>query len=147
MDIRDRFFKSVNKTSGCWIWTGALNQAGYGWISRTRKLGPTRAHRLSYEIHVGEIGDGLHVLHRCDNRKCVNPEHLYLGTQADNVRDMVERNLLIRGAAVSWAKLIDKDVIAIRASTEPQDILAARYGVCQQNISRIVTRKSWKHIP
>lgn len=92
--FNERFFSFINKTETCWIWTGALNEAGYGMISdRSVKSGSTakRAHRVSYEIHKGEIPPGLHILHTCDNPKCVNPGHLILGTNLDNVKDMVSK--------------------------------------------------------
>jgi hypothetical protein len=91
--IVDRFWARVQKSDGCWEWTGAVNSrnGGYGviGISGSRKL--TVTHRLSWEIHHGPIPDGLWVLHRCDNRKCCNPEHLFLGTHADNMRDMTAK--------------------------------------------------------
>lgn len=72
--------------SGCWLWTGLLSNVGYGKIGVGTKTEST--HRHSYEMFIGEIPKGMQVLHRCDIRCCVNPNHLYLGTQSDNIRDM-----------------------------------------------------------
>lgn len=79
--LRELFEKKFSVTPGCWNWTRGLTK-GYGQFQRFR------AHRFSYELYVGKITDGMSVLHRCDNPKCVNPDHLFLGTQDDNMKDM-----------------------------------------------------------
>lgn len=84
--VRDRFYAKVSRQeSGCWLWTACENSSGYG------MLGPKLAHRVSYELHHGPIGAGLFVCHRCDVKRCVNPEHLFLGTVQDNVNDMIAK--------------------------------------------------------
>jgi len=86
--LEDRFWARVDRDpDGCWEWTGARWVEGYGRLSLGPGVGPKKAHRLSWELHYGAIPDGLDVLHRCDNPPCVRPDHLFVGTQADNMRD------------------------------------------------------------
>lgn len=91
--LTDRFWEKVAKSDGCWLWTGSRQRNGYGFLfAGTRKEPhPERAHRVSWRIHFGEIPDGLWVLHKCDNPPCVNPEHLFLGTRTDNMRDCARK--------------------------------------------------------
>ena len=91
--IESRFWEKVNKTESCWVWVGSITGSGYGFLhygTKTERK-PYRAHRLSWELHYGVIPDGLWVLHKCDNRKCVNPDHLFIGDRSDNMRDCAEK--------------------------------------------------------
>jgi len=81
--------------SGCWVWTGQVYRNGYGGIKVFGKM--TATHRFSYELHKGPIPDGMHVLHSCDVKRCINPEHLRLGTHAENMREAAERGLMLSG--------------------------------------------------
>ena len=90
MSIEERFFEKVNKTDSCWLWTGALSSSGYGSFGVAGKA--TAAHRYSYQIHNGEIPEGLIICHTCDTPSCVNPDHLWLGTYSDNMKDMVAKD-------------------------------------------------------
>lgn len=138
--------------NGCWIWRGcSIGRYGYGSLKINRK--PVYAHRYSWEIHNGPIPDGLCVCHKCDVAKCVNPDHLFLGTHADN---MADRN--IKGRAVGGlknpmrgidhprAKLTEKQVLSIREDKRTLREIAAEYGVCHSVVNNIKRRKTWRHI-
>lgn len=147
--------------SGCWLWDGPLDAYGYGVFQMTRTEAHARgrtgrgikAHRVSWAVHHGEIPAGLLVLHHCDNRACVNPEHLYVGTDADNVRDMLARGRHkpagVTGEEHPRAVLTEDDVIAIRSilrgNRVSQQEVADMFGVHQTQISRIVLRKQWRN--
>lgn len=148
MKTIERLMSKVIKTEGCWNWTARKTPQGYGRISinNVNKL----AHRAAYEFMVGPIGD-LHVLHRCDNPSCVNPDHLWLGTNLDNVADKVAKGRCssFRGSTNQKSKLRDTDVIAIREAVQrgiKQRSIAVQYGVTQTQISTISQRKQWRHI-
>jgi hypothetical protein len=134
---------------GCWEWNGRLDRHGYGRFGR--KGG--KAHRVAYRILVGTFPEKLCVLHECDNRRCINPAHLFLGTQQDNTADR-HRKGRTRGAkqgeAHHCAVLTEEKVIGIikeyAKGGVSQRRLAARYGVHQVTISEIVTGKIWTHI-
>lgn len=90
--LAERFWAKVNKTDGCWLWTGCKDPKGYGYIGTGGRRGPTKsAHRVSYELEHGEVPEGLHVLHDCDTPSCVRPSHLFAGTPLDNTRDMMRK--------------------------------------------------------
>jgi hypothetical protein len=148
-DEIDRFFNKVNKTDKCWEWTGSTSE-GYGNVALRRGKRKTfSAHRVSWAIHnATAIPPRKMVCHTCDNRKCVNPEHLYVGTGYNNNRDTIARNRGNRkkGENCSWAKLTEDDVRAIRQSTESQNSLAKRHGIDQSTVSDIKNLKLWKHI-
>ena len=146
--IVERFWAKVNKTEACWVWTGQTDSDGYGRIktsNRPRKR--IRAHGFSWELHVGPIPNGLDVCHRCDNPPCVRPDHLFLGTTADNQADKVAKGRQARGERHASAKLTTAHVLAIRADrTTRQRDLASQYGVSIQLIAAIRARRVWKHL-
>jgi hypothetical protein len=148
-----RFWRHVAKAGDdeCWLWTGTLNAYGYGKLNVNGRR--TQAHRFSYELAHGPIPDGLFVLHNCptgDTRNCVNPAHLWLGSQTDNMADMVMKGRHPRGASCYNAKLTDDQVRAIRRRYIPgvvsQTQLAAEYGVARSLIGLIVSGQIWQHL-
>jgi hypothetical protein len=139
--------------SGCWQWLGNVKH-GEGRALVTRKQRKLYASRVFYEHYCAPIPDGMVVCHRCDNPGCVNPAHLFLGTQADNLRDMARkgRRKGIRsafGEASGQARLSEADVRVAREMAHegrPQQDIAERLGIAQSSVSRIVNRKNWTHI-
>lgn len=153
-----RFWRKVDKTGDCWLWLGCLDRRGYGQFGITRS-DTTGAHRFAYRQVNGDIPAGLHVLHRCDNPRCVNPAHLWLGTNADNVRDRCAKGRTRAGRATlerrakgethGRVKLREADVLAIReasANGTENKALAERYCVSRAAITLIVKRKNWRHL-
>jgi len=146
--------------SGCWEWTGTVDKNGYGMMAMKTggKWAPMYSHRAAWTFSRGPIPAGLFVLHHCDNPLCCNPGHLFIGTQADNMRDMAEKGRAkgkhvnfenVRRGQRHWrAKLTEPDVLAIRARYLPgsRASLAREYGVHPQTISAIANRRVWKHL-
>jgi hypothetical protein len=146
----------------CWLWTAAIHKTGYGVIGKSGSRGYELAHRASWEIHFGPIPDGLQVLHKCDvnyppgditNRRCVNPYHLWLGTNQENNADMMAKGRhshpTLFGEQIGTAKLTASQVIEIRALAAQgiyQKEIAKRVGITKAHVSSIVLRKRWKHI-
>jgi hypothetical protein len=136
----EAFWSHVEKTDGCWIWHRGIDKQGYGTLKCWGKV--SKAHRVSWELHNGPIPDDLFVCHKCDNPPCVNPEHLFLGTNKDNCDDRDRKGRVN-------TVLTAEQVLEIRSLCEHgmlQRVVAARYGVQQSLISLIVNRKIWTHI-
>ena len=139
----------------CWEWTAGKDSNGYG---RIRHDGPdVLAHRVSYELFVGFIPDGLHVRHRCDNPGCVNPYHLEVGTVADNVRDRDERGRQAKGSGHGMSRLSEPEVSLIKEFLirhppvrgkhgGPCGFLSRWFGVARPTVSSIHTQKNWTHV-
>lgn len=146
--LENRFWYHVDKSGECWIWTASCGEKGYGQF----KVGKTmeRAHRVAWELENGPIPDGIDVLHTCDNRKCCNPKHLFLGTDLDNMRDMINkgRDRKALGENASRARLTTIQVTEIKEELKHpykgiQTALAIRYGVYTSAISNINLGKTW----
>ena len=137
---------TVADPSGCHLWTGRKTDRGYGIIWKDGK--PMRAHRFSWEFWFGPIPAGEHVLHRCDVRNCVNPDHLFLGTHQDNMKDMAKkgRSKPQRGSSSNFAKLTEQDALAVLASSESGVVIARRLGVSKGAIYAIRNGKNWGHL-
>lgn len=148
----DRFMQSIVRgQSGCWIWYRGTSNIGYGVFVLGGKQ--MAAHRASHLLFKGPIPEGMKVLHKCDVRNCVNPDHLFLGSQKDNVQDMIAKGRRHKNGASGTlnasAKLTEADVLEIRRLRSDgwlyKDI-ATLFGISTQNAHRIGTGQMWKHI-
>lgn len=153
-DAVERFWAKVNVTStkDCWEWQGSRHKFGYGWFSNGHKAGG--AHRFSWQLKNGPIPDGMLVCHRCDNPACVNPAHLFLGTNADNMADMARKGRAKGGChpgvGCARAKLDDATVIAIRqrkARGERAVNIAKTFNIQPATVRQICRRATWRHLP
>ena len=144
-DQLERYIPEPN--SGCWLWDGPYYRAGYG-IFCCRGYAEKRAHRFFYEYYVGPIPDGLFVCHKCDVPSCVNPDHLFVGSNADNMADMVHkgRSADLRGEKSSMAKLTSAAVREILTSDDSGAVLAAKFGVARSTVNAVMSGKTWKHV-
>lgn len=152
-----RFWSRVNKDGPihpihgrCWLWTGCKHHSGYGLLKIKGIM--TGAHKASYEINIREVPTGLNVLHKCDNKLCVNPKHLFVGTEKDNMDDKVSKGRQTKGTEVNTAVLDETTVRLIRKIYIPGDrkfganALARRFNVSRFTTYAIVNWLSWKHL-
>lgn len=154
MELRDRFLKKVIKSKNCWQWNAAKSAKGYGYIGVRGKDGwkTKYAHRISYELFRGKIPRGLLVLHKCDNPGCVNPKHLFIGTDMDNCRDKINKGRLFipHGESNGNSKLTLKQVKKIRLLYSTgryfHKDLAKQFGVKKSSIGHIVNNQSWNEL-
>lgn len=162
--VVDRFWSKVNKTDGCWTWTASVNAKGYGQFGPFQNRHHDLAHRVAYQLTVGPIPQQLCVLHRCDNPPCVRPDHLFLGTRADNNRDMAnkKRSALgdkngsrknperVAGERNPMAHLTSGDVTSIRSRYAHEAVsgrtLAAEYGISESAVYRILNDQAWQSV-
>jgi hypothetical protein len=150
--IIDRLLAKIKRKrgTGCWIWQGSLNPRGYGQMSAGRRgESPRLTHRVAWEFYCGEIPDDLCVLHKCDNRKCVNPDHLFLGTEKQNSEDMVRKNRESSGERHPYAKLTVRLVRRARrlhAAGVPMTHIAQMMDVSTGTIQHVVHRRTWKKV-
>jgi len=153
--LAQRFWEKVVKTDFCWVWAARLDPQGYGRFRVLDKM--QKASRVAWELTHGSIpkGEGAHgicVCHKCDNPKCVNPDHLFLGTHKENMEDCKSKgrykNTPQIGMSAKNAKLTDLQVYEIRllAGTMRQIDIAKRYNINQPTVSRIILRQSWRHL-
>jgi len=141
--MEERFWEKVDRTGSCWLWKGYKLKKGYGQFRINDKA--KRAHRVSFSLMKGEIPDGLCVLHHCDNPSCVNPDHLYLGTEKDNARDrdLRHRRKSTRGVLHGRAKINWQDVEIMRQSSKPHSYFAKKYNLDASHIGKIRKNKYW----
>jgi hypothetical protein len=146
--LYDKF--KVDESTGCWNWTAGLDRDGYS-VFEFRPFAQ-RGHRASWIIHNGSIPDGMLVCHKCDNRKCINPDHLFLGTSSDNNQDMMNkmRNIYHCGSKSVLSKLTEEKVIEMRDRYAKGGItqrkLALEYGIGYKAVCKIINRQRWTHV-
>lgn len=150
MSTEERLMQRVRKLeSGCWVWIASKDQDGYP-IFRASVAGQYfhRGHRASYAMFKGAIHEGMHVCHTCDNPSCVNPDHLFLGTIEDNMKDKVAkgRSRVPKGEESVHAVLSEEQAQAILLDARPYTAIAADYGVSASTIGSIKNRESWRHL-
>lgn len=133
--------------NGCWVWNGHISNHGYA-IAILQGRPKRLAHRVSYEVFVGPIPKGNGVYHECDNPPCINPEHLFTGTQADNMRDMAQKGRARKVCGVDHPKatLSDEQVAAILHDTATNTVVAAKHGVSPSVVWSIKTGRTWRHV-
>lgn len=133
---------------GCWIWTGSnKNQFGHGafkWGARNTRV--EFAHRASWILYKGDIPKDMCVCHSCDNPSCVNPEHLFLGTRADNAADKVAKGRQPRGSKVPGSKITESIALQIKTLGESTKSMAQTFGISRQSVADIVYGRTWKHV-
>jgi hypothetical protein len=155
--MQSRFFNRIAfGLSDCWYWAGTIDDTGYGVVrNRRTHLGEIKAHRFSFRLFNGDIPDGLKVCHRCDIRNCVNPEHLFLGTQAENVRDMIDKGrkpvgVTPKGEAHHFSILTEESVKEIRRLRSEvgrsYQSIANQFGVSMTTAHAVVNGRSWRHV-
>lgn len=142
-----RFWEKVNKTEDCWEWQGFVDNMGYGRFNEQGNSFTT--HRASWEFTNGRITGGLWVLHKCDNRRCVRPEHLFLGTPLENIADMLGKKRHYTGPHPWKSPLVAAQVVEIRklrGDGTPAKDIATKFGVSTTCIYDVIHRRSWAHV-
>lgn len=132
---------SINADNGCWEWNGCIQSNGYGRV--TYKLHTMGAHRLSYLAFCGDIPAGLDVCHKCDNRKCVNPIHLFVGTRKDNMIDALRKGRIASGFALPNAKLSKRDIneiISLSIAGNKYSEIANIFSISKQHVGKIALK-------
>ncbi len=144
VSIEESFWLKVEILEGdlCWRWTGAIGGGGYGALGIPQR----RAHRVSWELHYGPIPPGILVLHSCDNPPCPRPDHLFLGTQVDNVHDMLQKGRGQTGEKHHWAKLNFCIASEIRESSGPASAVAAKFGISERYVYKLRNGDTWRYV-
>lgn len=142
--LKPRFESKFRVTPGCWNWTASVGNSGYGKI----KVGEhyASAHRVAHELYVGPVPEGMNVLHRCDNRLCVNPDHLFIGTRVENMADMVAKCRSTQGEKHPRARLTEDQVRQIIFDARSHAEIARCFGVGRTQVSRIKSGQRWGHL-
>lgn len=146
--VIDRFLEKISlpkQLHDCWEWNASTGSHGYGQLMMPGNK-PITSHCFSYKHFIGPIPTGLHVLHSCDNRKCVNPSHLFLGTNNDNIQDRVNKGRSVK----AMAKLSEDDVREMRrlynVDDVPVSVLAQQFGIKPRTVYDVIKYVTWKHL-
>ena len=148
---REKFLLKVDKTETCWLWTSYRNAKGYGCTSHKNKS--MLAHRMSFKLFKENFDADLCVLHHCDNPSCVNPNHLFVGTQKENMEDCIRKNRLAstKGSHNGFSKITEGQVIIARDMYKTERLnqgeIAQLMGISPITVNHIMTRRLWKHVP
>ena len=152
-NLEAKFWSKVDKTQSCWLWMAGRTSTGYGHMGRPRYSKRTqRAHRISWMLHYGEIPSGLDVCHHCDNRLCIRPNHLFLGTRQDNMKDAARKGRVFRprGAHSGKSKLTESAVLDMRRrfshTIESAARLGAEYGVSKHTALAAIYGTTWWYV-
>jgi len=140
--IKNKF--KVDPNNNCWIWQGFKDKDGYGSIIINQKM--NKPHRVMWEIHNGPIPEGINVLHKCDNPPCVNPDHLFLGSQKDNIQDCIKKDRFVRGEKNGRAKLTKNKVIKIYYDNRKYAEIAKDFSVSKASVGSIKKGRNWAHL-
>jgi len=146
---QERFYRYVAKTDGCWNWTGHKDKDGYGTLTvkgDNGKHAPVRAHRLSLKLHGRDPQPDELVLHRCSNPSCVNPDHLYIGDQKQNMQDRIELRGDWKGEKHYNAKITEDVVLKILSFTGPAYKAAEQFGISRSQVGNIIHGRQWRHV-
>lgn len=145
--FNELYSKILKQDNGCWVWIGSKNHTGfYGYGAIHWKNKTYLVHRFIYEMCKGKIPNGMDLCHKCDNPPCCNPEHMFVGTRSDNMRDSYEKGRSPRGEKHYKAKLKTLDIISIREDPRKYIVIAKDYGVGARQISYIKKGKSWSWV-
>ena len=150
--IEARFWERVAKSDGCWLWTGPSSDNGYGRIGKGGRGGGVEyVHRLSYEMHRGPIPPGMQVCHTCDVRRCVNPNHFFLGNHADNMHDAMRKGRIdTRGAGNAMSTITTEQALEIRERHDRGEggaSISRAMGITVGIVRRVGNRTRWGHLP
>ena len=147
-ELKDRFMNFVHHepNSGCWLWSGASTMDGYGQFGVGGSGNTKKAHRVSYQMHKGDIPSGMFVCHKCDTPACVNPDHLFLGTPSDNSKDRDVKGRTALGSKNGKSRLNDDQVRFIRDSSLSERKIANLIGVHRGTVNAVKSNRTWSHL-
>lgn len=148
-ELKEKFYSNFKQSEGCWNWDGVMKNKVNGYANFYIRGKTSLAHRASWIIHFGDIPKGICVCHKCDNRKCVNPGHLFLGSYYTNIQDKVKKGRQARGETNGFSTLREEDVIRIREMKTlglSNKSLSKTFKTHESTIRQIVAGITWRHV-